>query len=86
MKKIQAAFLILLGTSLAVSGCASTSKVAEVQAQAADAQRTADLALSTAQNAMQTAQQARSTAQEANDRSYRTEEMLDRGFRRSMRK
>ena len=72
-------FITLTISHLALSGCASSSRVTEVRAEAADAQRTADLALSSAQQAL-------NTAREANDRSYRTEEMLDRGFRRSMRK
>lgn len=61
------------------AGCATHSDVTKVQNEARDAQRTADQALSTAQGA-------KSLAQEANDRSLRTEEMLNRGFKRSMRK
>jgi hypothetical protein len=61
------------------SGCASHSDVTKVQNETRNAQHTAEQALSTAQGA-------KSLAQEANDRSLRTEEMLDRGFKRSMRK
>jgi hypothetical protein len=53
-------------------GCASNSELAKVRTEAHDAQRTADQALT--------------VAQEANSRSQRTEEMVNRGFRHSMRK
>lgn len=62
-----------------MTGCATHSEVNKVENEARDAQRRADQALSTAQSA-------KSLAQEANDRSLRTEEMLNRGFKRSMRK
>ena len=53
-------------------GCATNSELAKVQTEARDAHRTADQALS--------------TAQEANARSQRTEEMLNRSYKHSMRK
>jgi len=53
-------------------GCASNSELAKVRTEAHDAQRAADQALT--------------VAQEANSRSQRTEEMVNRGFRHSMRK
>ena len=54
------------------TGCATNSKLAEVRTEAREAQRTAEHALT--------------VAQEANNRSMRTEEMLDRSFKRGMRK
>lgn len=54
------------------TGCATNSKLAEVRSEAREAQRTAEHALT--------------LAQEANNRSMRTEEMLDRGFKHGMRK
>jgi hypothetical protein len=53
-------------------GCATNSELAKVQTEVRDAQRTADQALS--------------SAQEANARSQRTEEMLNRSYKHSMRK
>lgn len=61
-----------LGIAAISSGCASNSYVAKVETEAREARRTADHALT--------------VAQEANNRSMRTEEMLDRGFRHGMRK
>ncbi len=68
------------------SGCASNAALTKVQNDAREAQRTADMALSTAQNALSTAQHAQSASEQANDRALRSEEMLNRGFRYSMRK
>jgi hypothetical protein len=73
------AHLIVPSLVALCSGCATHSDVTKVQNEARDAQRTAEHALTTAQSA-------KSIAQEANDRSLRTEEMLNRGFKRSMRK
>ena len=56
----------------ATTGCATNSELAKVRTEVHDAQRTADHALS--------------TAQEANARSQRTEEMVNRSYRHSMRK
>lgn len=62
----------LLVATLPTSGCASRSSVAKAREEARDAHRIAEQALS--------------TAQEANNRSIRTEEMVNRSFRHSMRK
>ena len=59
-------------TAASVSGCATKSSVHKVHDQAKEAQRIAEQALT--------------TAQEANNRSIRTEEMVNRSFRHSMRK
>jgi murein lipoprotein len=77
-KKTLSMLLLTTGAAL-FCGCATHSDVRKAQNDATNAQRTADQALTTAQ-------QAKSMAQEANDRSYRAEEMLNRGFKRSMRK
>jgi murein lipoprotein len=76
----------LLAVSLVVCasvGCASTSDVRiaknEALDAAADANRKADEALSMAR-------EARRLAQEADARSARSEEMLNRGFKRAMYK
>lgn len=57
---------------LVCTGCATNSELAKVQTEAREARQTADQALS--------------LAQEANSRSERTEEMVSRSFKRSMRK
>lgn len=54
------------------TGCATNSHLAKVESEAREARRTADHALT--------------IAQEANNRSMRTEEMVDRSFRHSLRK
>ena len=54
------------------TGCASTGSVTKVRDEAKDAHRIAEQALT--------------TAQDANARSIRTEEMVNRSFRHSMRK
>lgn len=79
---LAAGFSMLMLTS----GCATNGDLAKVQNQARDAQRTADMALATAQSALSTAQHAQSTSDQANDRALRSEEMLNRGFKYSMRK
>jgi hypothetical protein len=80
-------FLIAASSLLVLTaGCASTSALNKVQNDAREAQRTADMALSTAQNALTTAQHAQSASDQANDRALRSEEMLNRGFKYSMRK
>lgn len=65
-------FFALIFTAFSVSGCATRSSVTKAQDEARDAHRVAEQALS--------------TAQEANNRSIRTEEMVNRSFRHSMRK
>lgn len=59
-------------TACSVSGCATKSSVHKVQDEAKEAHRISEQALT--------------TAQEANNRSIRTEEMVNRSFRHSMRK
>jgi len=65
-------FLPLAILSTVASGCATRSEVATVRTEAMEARRTADRALT--------------IAEDANRRSERSEEMLNRGFRQSMRK
>jgi murein lipoprotein len=65
-------FSSLLLTAVLTSGCATKSSVAKAKDEARDAHRIAEQALT--------------TAQEANNRSIRTEEMVNRSFRHSMRK
>ncbi|MEY4668840.1 MAG: hypothetical protein RL518_1539 [Pseudomonadota bacterium] len=59
-------------SAVSISGCATKSSVAKAKDEARDAHRIAEQALT--------------TAQEANNRSIRTEEMVNRSFRHSMRK
>lgn len=63
---------IIFAAAFSASGCATKSSVHAVKDEAKEAHRVAEQALT--------------TAQEANARSIRTEEMLNRGFRHSMRK
>ena len=74
---------VVLLASFACVGCASQSDVRaakeEVMRDVSDANRTAEEALAMAREAKQ-------MAQEANSRSQRSEEMLNRGFKRSMYK
>jgi hypothetical protein len=65
-------FSTLIFTAFSASGCATRSSVTKAHDEARDAHRIAEQALS--------------TAQEANNRSIRTEEMVNRSFRHSMRK
>ncbi len=65
-------FSAIVLVAISFSGCATNSSVAKVKDEARDAHRIAEQALT--------------TAQEANNRSIRTEEMVNRGFRHSMRK
>ena len=73
----------VLVASFVCVGCASQSDVRaakeEVMRDVTDANRTAEEALAMAREAKQ-------LAQEANSRSQRSEEMLNRGFKRSMYK
>lgn len=71
---IRSLFLTLpiVTLSLVASGCATRSEVATIRTDMIETRRTADRALA--------------VAEEANRRSERTEEMLNRGFRHSMRK
>lgn len=72
MRSHSILFSSLLLTAVVVSGCATKSSVAKAKDEARDAHRIAEQALT--------------TAQEANNRSMRTEEMVNRSFRHSMRK
>jgi len=72
MRSHSILFSSLLLTAMLVSGCATKSSVAKAKDEARDAHRIAEQALT--------------TAQEANNRSMRTEEMVNRSFRHSMRK
>lgn len=62
-----------------LSGCATKGDVRAVGEQVADVERKADEALSEARAAKR-------LAQEAHERSMRTEEMVNRSFKRSMYK
>lgn len=64
-------FAALLGLTL-FTGCATTSQLDLVRDEAQTARRTADQALN--------------VAQDANARSLKTEEMVNRSFKKSMRK
>jgi hypothetical protein len=72
MKPIHFITFPLCVAGVLVSGCATNSELAKVQTEARDARSTADQALA--------------MAQEANKRSERTEEMLHRSYKHSMRK
>jgi outer membrane lipoprotein SlyB len=72
MRTSTVIFSTLILTAFSVSGCATRSSVAKAKDEAHDAHRVAEQALT--------------TAQEANNRSIRTEEMVNRSFRHSMRK
>lgn len=73
MKKLSSLIAIVATTAgISLTGCATNSELAKVQTEAREARQTADQALS--------------LAQDANRRSERTEEMVDRSFKRSMRK
>jgi len=65
-------FSTLMFSIVSTTGCATRSSVTKAHDEARDAHRIAEQALS--------------TAQEANNRSIRTEEMVNRSFRHSMRK
>jgi len=77
MRKILAASVLVFGALL--SGCATKSDVRVVQDQVEQVERKADEAVSEARAAKR-------LAQEANERSMRTEEMVNRSFKRSMYK
>jgi hypothetical protein len=61
-----------VGALVVCTGCATNSELAKVQTEAREARQTADQALS--------------LAQEANQRSERTQEMVSRSFKHSMKK
>jgi hypothetical protein len=66
------AFPTLAILVLSATGCATRSEVATIRTDVMEVRRTADRALN--------------LAEEANRRSERTEEMVNRGFKHSMRK
>jgi hypothetical protein len=68
----KSAAISIIVTSIAASGCATHSELNTVRNDVIEARRVADRALT--------------IAEEANRRSERHEEMLNRGFRHSMRK
>ena len=73
MKRRTTLHLTLVASLILMStGCATNAELRRVQDQSQSAQRIADQALI--------------VAQEANGRSLRTEETMDRCFRRSMKK
>jgi predicted small secreted protein len=72
MRTYTVMFSTLALAAFSVSGCATRSSVGKAKDEARDAHRIAEQALT--------------TAQEANNRSIRTEEMVNRSFRHSMRK
>lgn len=77
MKKIQTLGLVV--ALAAATGCATTSEVQVARDAAADANQRAE-------EAMRTAQEAKRIAQDADARASRAEEMLNRGFKKSMYK
>ena len=77
-KRIIRTLSLLVITTL-VASCATKSSVKRVQASLDDTQAIAEEALATAREAKQ-------LASEADARSKRTEEVLNRGFKRSMYK
>ena len=77
MRRVLTASVLI--AACVVSGCASRGDVRTLGEQVEEADRKADEALSEAR-------EAKRLAQEANDRSLRSEEMLNRGFKRSMYK
>lgn len=78
MKRANKLITVLLGVGL-LAGCASRSDVRLARDEAAQAQATANRALNVADAA-------HSKADAADARSQRTEEMLNRVFKKSMRK
>ena len=74
--------IISVSASL-IAGCASHSDLQAVKTEALQASSDANR---TAEEALNMAREAKNMAQEANARSQRSEEMLNRGFKRSMYK
>ena len=72
LTRILTVALLSTTTLFGPIGCASRGSVLKVRDEAKDAHRIAEQALT--------------TAQDANARSIRTEEMVNRSFRHSMRK
>ena len=76
-------YTIISMAALVAGGCASNSELRAVKVEAMQA---TDEANRTAEAALVAAREAKQIAQEANARSLRSEEMLNRGFKRSMYK
>ena len=77
MKRIR--FLSLVLAVVAATGCATRGDVQIAQDAATDANQKAE-------EALRTAQEAKRLAQDAEAKASRSEEMLNRGFKRSMYK
>jgi outer membrane biogenesis lipoprotein LolB len=75
--------LSLSVSSFLIFGCASNSELRAVKLEAMEA---VDQANQTAEQALTEAREAKQLAQDANSRALRSEEMLNRGFKRSMYK
>ena len=78
--------LFALLTTFSLSSCATTGSVRKVHNEAKDASLLASQANLNAKQALETALEAQRTALAAETRARQTEEMLNRGFERSMRK
>ena len=78
MRKTKQLFAACIGVAL-LAGCATRSDLRAAQDEATQAHATANRALNSADAA-------RSRADAADARSQRTEEMLNRVFKKSMRK
>ena len=81
MKLVKLACVVV--AMIACVGCASQS---DVRAAKEEVMRDVNDANRTSEEALAAAREARQLAQEANARAQRTEEMLNRGFKRSMYK
>lgn len=79
---------VFLASLVAVSvvGCASSGQLSKVKDDAKDANQTAQSAMSTAQDAQSAAQEAKRLAEAADERARRTEEIVNRSFKKSMYK
>ena len=71
------------GSAFLMVGCVSNSELQAVKLEALQASSDANR---TAEEALLEAREAKRIAQEANSRAVRSEEMLNRGFKRSMYK
>jgi murein lipoprotein len=80
--------LLLSGVALtmALGGCATTQEYDQVRAMAEDAKQSAAQAQQAAERAQATADQALNSAQQANDCCTKTNEKINRMFKKSMYK
>lgn len=78
--------IITLLISISLSSCATTGSVRKAQNEAENATLVANQANLNANQALELASEAQRAALAAEARSRQTEEMLNRGFERSMRK